>query len=195
MFRKLTVVVLLATAVGVLLALTHEWVNRAAVQALGPAARAGDSWRVTPPEFPPGIPWVQTEPLKLEGLRGRVVVVHFWTFGCINCNRNYAVYEAWQEKYGGKGVTIIGVHTPEFALEADVARIRAQARDNGLKFPIAVDNDRRVWKSWGNRYWPSIYLVDKKGQVRYRWEGELHLRDQEGQQFVSRIDELLAEKP
>jgi thiol-disulfide isomerase/thioredoxin len=195
MFRKLIVVAPLAAAVGVPLALTRGWVNRAAMDALGASARAGDSWRATPPEFPPGIPWVQTEPLKLANLRGRVVVVHFWTFGCINCIHNYPVYKAWQEKYTGKGVTIIGVHTPEFANEADIARIRAKARENGLKFPIAVDNDRSVWNSWGNRYWPSIYLVDKKGQIRYRWEGELHLQDQEGRQFASRIDELLAEKP
>jgi thiol-disulfide isomerase/thioredoxin len=170
-------------------------VNRAATMALGASAWAGDSWVSTPPEFPPGLLWVQTEPLKLADLRGRVVVVHFWTFGCINCIRNYPVYKAWQEKYAGKGVTIIGVHTPEFAHEADVARIRAKARENGLKFPIVVDNDSRVWKSWGNHFWPSIYLVDKKGHVRYRWEGELHLQDKDGRQFASRIDELLAEKP
>jgi thiol-disulfide isomerase/thioredoxin len=195
MLRKLIVIALLAAAVGVPLVLTRGWANWAAMDALGASARAGDSLRATPPEFPPGIPWVQAEPLKLANLRGRVVVVHFWTFGCINCIHNYPIYKAWQEKYTGKGVTIIGVHTPEFANEADVARIRAKARENGLKFPIAVDNDRSVWNSWGNRYWPSIYLVDKKGQIRYRWEGELHLQDQEGRQFASRIDELLAERP
>ncbi len=195
MLRKLKVVALLAAAVGVPLALTCGWLNRAAMDALGASARAGDAYRASPPEFPSGLTWVQTEPLKLGALRGQVVVVHFWTFGCINCIHNYPVYKAWQEKYAGKGVTIIGVHTPEFAHEADVAGIRAKARENGLKFPIVVDNDSRVWRSWGNHYWPSIYLVDKKGQVRYRWEGELHLQDQEGRQFASRIDELLAEKP
>jgi thiol-disulfide isomerase/thioredoxin len=195
MFRKLTVVVLLAAAVGIPLALTRGWGNRAAMEALGASAWAGDAYRAKGPEFPPGIPWVQSEPRRLADLRGRVVIVHFWTFGCINCIHNYPVYKAWQEKYAGKEVTIIGVHTPEFTHEADVIRVRAKARENGLKFPIAIDNESRIWKSWNNHAWPSIYLVDKKGQVRYRWDGELHSRDQEGRQFASRIDELLAEKP
>ena len=195
MFRKLTAVVLLAAAVGIPVALMRGWVNRAAMEALAASARAGDSWRTTPPEFPPGIPWVQTKPLKLADLRGRVVVLHFWTFGCINCIHNYPVYKAWQEKYAGKKVTIIGVHTPEFPTEADETRVRNKARENGLKFPIAIDNDSRIWKSWDNHAWPSIYLVDKDGKVRYHWEGELHLGEPEGRRFASRIDELLAEKP
>jgi thiol-disulfide isomerase/thioredoxin len=147
------------------------------------------------PEFPPDTQWLQSEPLTLASLRGQVVIVHFWTFGCINCIHNYPVYKAWHEKYADKGLTIIGVHTPEFANEADVDRIRAKARDNGLKFPIAIDNDSRIWKSWDNQYWPSIYLIDKKGRVRGHWDGELHLESAEGQQFASRIDELLAETP
>jgi thiol-disulfide isomerase/thioredoxin len=147
------------------------------------------------PEFPRNTEWLQSEPLTLASLRGQVVVVHFWTNGCINCIHNYPVYRAWQEKYAGQAVKILGVHTPEFASEADVVRIRSKARENALKFPIAVDNDSRIWKSWDNHYWPSIYLVDKKGRVRYRWEGELHLREADGQGFASHIDELLAEKP
>jgi peroxiredoxin len=151
------------------------------------------SLHATAPEFPEGIPWVQSEPLKLHNLRGGVVVVHFWTNGCINCIHNYPVYKAWQERYASKGLTIIGVHTPEFAHEADVALVQAKAHANGLNFPIAVDNDARVWKSWNNHSWPSIYLVDKRGRVRYHWEGELHVQNQEGRQFESRIEELLAE--
>jgi thiol-disulfide isomerase/thioredoxin len=147
------------------------------------------------PEFPQGTEWLQSKPLTLASLRGQVVVVHFWTFGCINCIHNYPVYKAWQEKYAGKGVTIIGVHTPEFANEADVDRIRAKARANGLEFPIAVDNDSRIWKAWDNHYWPSINLIDKKGRARYHWDGELHLDSADGRQFASRIDDLLAEKP
>ena len=91
-------------------------------------------------------------------------------------------------------MTIIGVHTPELANEADADRIRAKASANGLEFPIAIDNDSRVWKSWDNHYWPSIYLIDKKGRVRHHWDGELNLETAEGGQFASRIDELLAEK-
>ncbi len=145
------------------------------------------------PEFPKDVPWIQSKPLKLADLRGQVVVVHFWTFGCINCVHNYPVYKAWQGKYAGKGLTIIGVHTPEFTNEADAARVRAKARDNGLKFPIIIDNDRRVWKAWGNQFWPSIYLIDKQGRVRYHWDGELHLQNAEGRRFAAHLDELLAE--
>jgi len=159
----------------------------------GTPAPASQTEATLAPEFPKEIQWVQSEPLKISDLRGQVVVVHFWTLGCINCIHNYPVYKAWQEKYADKGVTIIGVHTPEFTHEADVARVQASARDNGLKFPIAIDNDHVIWNSWGNQYWPGIFLIDKKGHVRYHWDGELHLDTDEGRQFASRIDELLAE--
>jgi thiol-disulfide isomerase/thioredoxin len=149
----------------------------------------------TAPEFPEDTEWLQSKPLTLASLRGQVVVVHFWTFGCINCIHNYPVYKGWQEKYAGKGVTIIGVHTPEFADEADVDRVRAKARANGLEFPIATDNHGRIWKAWENLYWPSIYLIDKQGRVRYHWDGELHLESAEGRQFAARIDELLTQQP
>jgi thiol-disulfide isomerase/thioredoxin len=110
------------------------------------------------PEFAQGTQWLQSKSLTVASLRGQVVIVHFWTFGCINCIHNYPAYKSWQEKYAGKGVTIIGVHTPEFQGEADVQQIRAKAAQHGLTFPIAVDNDSRNWKNWKNRYWPSVYL-------------------------------------
>jgi peroxiredoxin len=147
----------------------------------------------TAPEFPADGEWLQSKPLKLADLRGRVVVVHFWTFGCINCIHNYPVHKGWYEKYADKDVTIIGVHTPEFDHEAKVTRVEAKARDNGLKFPIVIDNDHAIWKRWQNQCWPSIYLVDRKGQIRYRWEGELHLNESTGRKFAAHIDELLAE--
>jgi thiol-disulfide isomerase/thioredoxin len=190
-------VVFLAAVVGGILRWGRPW------QARGPLASADGSAHAAPPaleatravEFPEGAQWLQSKPLKLADLHDQVVIVHFWTFGCINCIHNYPVYKAWQEKYTGKGVTIIGVHTPEFAREADVARVRTKARDNGLMFPIVIDNDSTIWKSWDNNYWPSIYLIDKIGRVRYHWDGELHLNTTAGRRFASRIDELLAEKP
>ena len=151
-----------------------------------------EEMRTAAPEFAEGTKWLQSKPLTLASLRGQVVVVHFWTFGCINCFHNYPAYKAWQKHYDGKGVTIIGIHTPEFDNEADLASVRAKAERYGLKFAIAVDNDKQNWKNWGNHYWPSVYLVDKRGQVRYRWEGELGT---EGERLMGgRIDELLAEK-
>jgi thiol-disulfide isomerase/thioredoxin len=147
------------------------------------------------PEFAPDTQWLHSEPLRLASLRGRVVVVHFWTFGCINCIHNYPVYRAWQQQYAGKDLTIIGIHTPEFEGEADLKQVRAKAEQNSLKFPIAVDNRGQNWKNWNNQYWPSIYLIDKRGQVRHRWEGELHLDTPSGKEFAQYIDALLAERP
>lgn len=164
-----------------------------------PMAQAGpdapEEVRRDAPEFAPGTQWLQSKPLTLASLRGQVVVVHFWTFGCINCIHNYPAYKAWQRRYAGKGVTLIGIHTPEFEGEADLKRVRAKALQNALKFPIAVDNNRQNWRNWNNRYWPSIYLIDKKGRVRYRWEGELDSGTTKGERLMRRrIDELLAEK-
>ena len=193
MIHKRLLVVILVPVLAGLLALAYLWAARSPSQSVESSVPAAAP--VTAPEFPPNTQWLQSEPLKLANLRGRVVIVQFWTFGCINCVRNYPVYKAWQEKYGGQAVTIIGVHTPEFTNEADVTRVRAKARENGLKFAIAIDNDRRIWKSWDNHAWPSIYLVDKQGRVRFNWEGELHLENAEARQFASRIDDLLAEKP
>jgi peroxiredoxin len=170
---------------------------RALPGAEGPAA-ADDGTAVTAtpaPEFPKEVEWAQGGPLTLADLKGRVVVLHFWTNGCINCIHNYPAYRAWQEKYAGKDVAIVGVHTPEFAREAPAQRVRAKAKANGLKFPIVLDDKARVWKAWGNRYWPTVYLIDRQGRVRHRWEGELHLDTAAGQRFAARIDELLAEMP
>lgn len=172
-------------AVGVVVTLRRSTVQAEIDQSAG---------LVSAPEFSENTKWLQSKPLTLASLRGEVVIVHFWTFGCSNCQHNYPVYRAWQEKYAGKGVRIIGVHTPELAREADMARVRARARDNGLKFPIAIDNDKVIWQTWNNRYWPCIYLIDKQGRVRQRWDGELHLEDVKAREFASRIDALLAER-
>jgi RNA polymerase sigma factor (sigma-70 family) len=169
---------------------TRELVHRGINQ----LPEAPEEVRTAAPEFAPGTEWLQSEPLTLASLRGQVVVVHFWTFGCINCIHNYPAYKGWQEQYAGKGVTIIGIHTPEFEREADVKQVLAKAKTNGLKFPIAVDNNGQNWKNWRNQYWPSIYLTDKQGKVRYRWERELDSETTKGERLMhQRIDELLAE--
>jgi peroxiredoxin len=135
--------------------------------------------------------WINSKPLKLAELKGQVVVVHFWTHGCVNCIHNYPAYNAWHERFAGKGVTVIGVHTPEFESEKDVGRVRKKVGDNGLKFPVVIDNGAAIWRAWDNRYWPSIYLVDKQGVVRYRWEGEV---GKDGEAAVRRkIEGLLAD--
>jgi thiol-disulfide isomerase/thioredoxin len=148
---------------------------------------------VAAPEFTGVTDWLNSKPLKLADQKGKVVVVHFWTNGCINCIHNYVHYRAWEQKYkGDKRFLMIGVHTPEFQAEKDVERIKVRMDKNKLSFPVAVDNDSATWKAWGNRYWPCMYLVDKTGAVRHRWEGEL---GDDGYKKVSaKIEELLAER-
>jgi thiol-disulfide isomerase/thioredoxin len=136
--------------------------------------------------------WINSKPLQLADQKGKVVIVHFWTNGCINCIHNYPHYRAWQDKYrDNKNLVIVSIHTPEFEAEKDVGRIKEKAAKNGLTFAIAVDNDRATWKAWGNQYWPCVYLVDKVGRVRQRWEGELGVDGYES--MTKQIDKLLAE--
>jgi thiol-disulfide isomerase/thioredoxin len=148
------------------------------------------------PEFQGVSKWINSDPLTMSGLRGKVVLVHFWTNGCYNCVNNYPYYKAWQERYAGKDVVIVGVHTPETPGERDVARIKTQAAKYGLEFPIAVDNDGSNWKAWNNRYWPTVYVVDRRGVVRYGWEGELNYKGAAGDKTVRKlVDALLLEHP
>jgi thiol-disulfide isomerase/thioredoxin len=159
------------------------------------AEPAAEDRPVAAPEFPRGTSWVQGKPQTMASLRGKVVIVHFWTFGCENCMNNYPAYKAWQQKYAGKDVVIIGIHTPETAFESHFIRVRDNARKNGLKFAIVLDNKKILWKAWNNRYWPTVYLIDKKGLIRSRWEGELDSEKTKGEPLMrEKIDELLAEK-
>ncbi len=165
---------------------------------LGAGASAGDDNRPLriqkAPEFDGVTRWINSKPLTMRELRGKVVVVHFWTNGCFNCANNYEHYRAWQERYTDKDVVIIGVHSPETASEHDIARIEKQAAKHNLKFPIAVDNDAKNWNAWKNQVWPTVYVVDRRGIVRYGWEGELNFRGQKGEETVRKvIDSLLAE--
>ena len=148
------------------------------------------------PEFHGVTQWINSEPLTMAALRGKVVLVHFWTNGCYNCVNNYPHYRAWQERYADRDVVIVGIHTPETPGERDVERIKAQAVKHGLKFPIAVDNDGSYWKAWNNRSWPTVYVVDRCGIVRYGWEGELRYKGAAGEAMIRKlVDSLLLERP
>lgn len=153
---------------------------------------ADDQKKTAAPELKNVSEWVNSDPLKIADLKGNVIVVHFWTNGCINCINNYEHYRALVTKYEKvKEFKMIGIHTPEFESEKDVNKIKEKAKDNKLTFPIAVDNDSANWKAWGNQYWPCVYLVDKKGIVRYRHIGELC---EEGSKKVNaEIEKLLKE--
>ncbi len=138
--------------------------------------------------------WINSEPLVLKNLRGQVVVLHFWTFGCINCQRNLPYYNRWQDDYAEEPLQIIGVHTPESAGEAVAENVAAKAQELGIEYPVAIDNNFATWKAYKNRFWPCIYLIDKRGHLRYQWKGELEYDDAEGDEIVrEKIKQLLAE--
>ena len=116
--------------------------------------------------------WLNSEPLTPEGLRGRVVLVDFWTYTCINWLRTLPYVRAWAEKYADAGLTVVGVHTPEFGFESDVDNVIEQSRNLGVEYPVAVDNDYRVWRAFANHYWPALYVADTEGRIRYHHFGE-----------------------
>jgi thiol-disulfide isomerase/thioredoxin len=116
--------------------------------------------------------WLNSPPLALEGLRGKVVLVDFWTFTCINWRRELPYVRAWAEKYRAQGLVVIGVHTPEFEFERDEGKVRRAARDIGVDYPVAIDSNREVWRAFGNRYWPALYFIDAGGAIRHRHFGE-----------------------
>jgi cytochrome c biogenesis protein CcdA/thiol-disulfide isomerase/thioredoxin len=126
-------------------------------------------------EMPPldGIvQWLNSDPLTRERLRGKVVMIDFWTYSCINCLRSIPYVRAWDERYRGDGLVVIGVHAPEFAFERDVANVERATRDLGIRYPVAIDNDYRVWRAFQNRFWPAHYFIDAQGRVRYHHFGE-----------------------
>ncbi|MCA1812470.1 MAG: redoxin domain-containing protein [Halobacteriales archaeon] len=116
--------------------------------------------------------WVQSEPLSLDALQGKVVLVDFWTYSCINCIHTFPQVQGWQARYGGPNFTVLGVHTPEFRFERETANVAAAAQRYGLTYPIAQDNDFRIWNAYSNRYWPAEYLIDSWGRVRHTSFGE-----------------------
>jgi hypothetical protein len=124
------------------------------------------------PAFAAATGWLNSDPLTPDGLRGRVVLVDFWTYTCVNWLRTLPYVRAWDAKYAAQGLTTIGVHTPEFAFEHDVANIVAQAKAMGVTYPIAVDSDYGVWTAFANHYWPAVYIADAQGRIRYHHFGE-----------------------
>jgi cytochrome c biogenesis protein CcdA/thiol-disulfide isomerase/thioredoxin len=124
------------------------------------------------PEFEGVTRWLNSPPLTLRGLRGKVVLIDFWTYTCINCIRTLPYLRAWDERYRDRGLTIVGVHTPEFGFEKDPGNVRDAIARTRIRYPVAQDNDYGTWDAWGNRYWPAKYLIDANGQVRYVHFGE-----------------------
>ncbi|MBM3897381.1 MAG: thioredoxin family protein [Thaumarchaeota archaeon] len=132
--------------------------------------------------------WINSEPLTMQSLRGKVVLVDFWTYSCINCIRTLPYIVAWNDKYSEHGLVIVGVHSPEFAFEKKLDNVKDAVQKFGIKYPIALDNDHLTFSGFGNRFWPHKYLFDAKGNLRYDHIGEGGYEETERQ-----IQKLLAE--
>jgi len=126
----------------------------------------------TLPSLDGAVQWLNSPPLTAEGLKGKVVLVDFWTYSCINCLRSLPYVKAWAEKYHDQGLVVIGVHAPEFAFERDVNNVTKAMKDLGITYPVAIDNNYKVWRAFNNQYWPAHYFADAKGQIRYHHFGE-----------------------
>jgi thiol-disulfide isomerase/thioredoxin len=116
--------------------------------------------------------WLSSEPLTAEGLRGRVVLVDFWTYSCVNWLRTLPYVRAWEERYRDRGLVLIGAHAPEFGFEHDLENLRRATRELGVGYPVVVDNGFTIWRSFENHYWPAVYLLDRDGEVRFHHFGE-----------------------
>lgn len=153
-------------------------------------ARAGE----VKPKPAPALPesgWLNTpenKPLRLQELRGKVVLVEFWTFACYNCKNVLPHVKRWHEKYEKQGLVVIGVHTPELSVERPPENVKKAIEEQGITFPVVLDNDFATWKRYDNHYWPAIYLIDSKGQIVYVAIGEGNYERTE-----ARIQQLLQE--
>jgi thiol-disulfide isomerase/thioredoxin len=148
-----------------------------------PAVRGAAQSEHGPPalEFAGIDGWLNTAaPPTISGLRGKVVLVDFWTYSCINWRRTAAYLNRWQAEYGASGLQVVGVHTPEFAFERDRGNVEAAVREFGIRYPVGQDNGYRTWRAWDNRAWPSFYLLDRDGRIVLVREGEGHARELEG---------------
>ncbi|MGC4060777.1 MAG: cytochrome c biogenesis protein DipZ [Aquabacterium sp.] len=140
------------------------------------------------PSLSGAVTWLNSPPLSAESLRGKVVLVDFWTYSCINCLRSLPYIRAWAEKYKDQGLVVIGVHAPEFAFEKDLGNVRSAVKDLQIGYPVAVDNDYAIWRAFNNQYWPAHYFIDAQGRIRHH-----HFGEGEYDQSERIIQQLLAE--
>ena len=124
------------------------------------------------PEFAGTQEWINSAPLSMQSLRGKVVLIDFWTYTCVNCIRTLPFLQSWHERYADDGLVIVGVHTPEFEFEKNYGNVVQAAMKEGVVWPVVQDNEFSVWRSYSNRYWPAKYLVDRDGVIQYRHFGE-----------------------
>lgn len=137
--------------------------------------------------------WLNSPPLTLAGLKGRVVLLDVWTFGCWNCYRSFPWLNDLENRLRDRGLQVVGIHSPEFAHERDPAAVRAKVREFGLTHPVMLDSDFRYWQALNNRYWPAYFLIDKSGRLRAHFVGETHRGDARAREIEATLLNLLAE--
>ncbi|MCX4163560.1 MULTISPECIES: thioredoxin family protein [Paraburkholderia] len=141
------------------------------------------------PEFTGISTWLNSDPLTIQKLRGKVVLVDFWTYTCINCINTLPYVKSWNQKYKDQGLVVVGVHTPEYPFERDTDNVKTAIKRFGITYPVAQDNQYATWRAYDNQYWPAFYLIDKKGQVVYT-----HFGEGDYAQTEAAIQALLAQK-
>ncbi|MFO1021755.1 MAG: redoxin domain-containing protein [Planctomycetales bacterium] len=174
---------------------TDQWEKLKAL--LGDPFDATRLKRIYPlaPEFVPVRNWINSSPLTMKELRGKVVLVHFYAFQCHNCHANFGIYRRWHKELTDKGVVVVGIQTPETKTERDITAVTAAAAERDLKFPILFDLDAANWNAWGNTVWPCVYVIDKQGYLRMWWQGELNWKGATGDKSIEEaVNKLLAEK-
>ena len=147
------------------------------------------------PEFTHQQPdnWINSPPLSVNDLKGKVVLVDVWTFACWNCYRSFPWLKDLEMRYASQGLQLIGIHTPEFDREKVRQNVIDKVREFGLKHPIMIDNNFSYWRALNNQYWPGYYLVDRQGIVRFSFIGEMHMRTAKAKLVEQEIERLLAE--
>lgn len=162
-----------------------------AASLVGGAAAVGNAVGIgkPAPEFTGIDRWLNGPPLTLRELRGKVVLVEFWTFECINCFHAMPYVKDWDRRYRSEGLTVVGVHTPEFANERIAENVKDAIQRYGIRYPVAQDNEYATWNAYGNRYWPALYLIDKQGRLAYTHVGEGNYDETQAW-----IEKLLAQK-
>jgi thiol-disulfide isomerase/thioredoxin len=182
---------LIGIVVGIVVVATLTWatgLSRRLLAPFGSSSAYESSESASAPELATG-DWINSEALKLKDLRGRVVLIEFWTFGCYNCRNTLPHIKDWDNRYREKGLTVIGVHSPEFAEERIAENLRRQVDSLGIRYPVVSDNDYQTWNAYNVEAWPTLFLLDKQGRIRWMRVGEGDYDEAE-----RLIQKLLAEK-
>ena len=179
----------IVAAIIIVAALTYATgLSKQLLAPFGSSSEYKSSESATAPELASG-KWINSEPLKLNELRGRVVLIEFWTFGCINCRNTLPFVKSLDDRYREKGLTVIGVHSPEFDEEKNVEHLRREVTSLGIRYPVVTDNDYQTWNAYKVEAWPTVFLLDKRGRIRWTRVGEGDYDEAE-----RLIQKLLAEK-